>query len=804
MLRNYFKIAMRNISRNKLYSVLNIVGLAIGITCCILILFYVQDELSYDRFNTKADQIFRIVPTFTTSERTMFMATNAHVLGPMLKEEFPEVESFVRFTYYGRPKVMTYGDISFSEEKFLWADSSVFEVFDFELVQGNPAEALVNPNTMVISEKTAEKYFGSDSPLGKSLQLNHNTLYTVTGVMKNIPKTSHITPDILASFLSLGLKPSTNIAMDLLNQVNYYTYLLLRPGSDPETMEQKFTESVISKLAAILKSLGGSAELELQPLPRIYLHSERENELERTGDVAYVWLFIGIGMFILLLACLNFMNLSTARSANRAKEVGLRKVVGAHKPQLVRQFLGESMILTSIAFVLSALLVVVTIPVFRNISGKDLTLQSFSNPAVLLGFGALFIIISVIGGSYPAFFLSAFRPVEVIQGTLRRGAKSSALRIALVSFQFAVSIILIIGTFTVNRQLNYVRNKNLGYDKEHVISIQIRNPETQTLFEAIKEAIRRHPSVLNVSASTSTPLGFNDFSVHHAEGKPEDESVMLFANMVDEDFVATYKIEIVQGRNFSKNFPTDLGNAILINEVAVRKLGWENSAIGKHIDRFETMTKKIPHKIVGIVKDYHFQSLHEQIQPLMLYYSNPYGNYSLLSVRVRPENIQETVGFLERTWKQFDSQFPFEFSFVDDQYDAIYRTEVRLGKLFTYFTALAIIIGCLGLFGLTSFTTEQRTKEIGIRKVLGASISGVIILLVRDFTKWVILAVLVAWPIGYFVMKDWLQNFAYRTSLGAWIFLSAALLALAISILTVSYQSIKAALANPAHSLKYE
>ncbi len=804
MLKNYIKVALRNISRNKLYSVLNIVGLAIGIACCILILFYVQDELSYDRFNDKADNIFRIVPTFTTSERTMYMGTNAHVMGPMLKEEFPEVDNYVRFTSYGSPKVLTYGDISFSEEKFVWADGSVFDIFSFELLQGNPKEALVNPNTLVISEKVAEKYFGNDSPLGKSIQLNHNTLYTITGVMKNLPKTSHITPDILASFSTLGLKPSTNIAMDLLNQVNYYTYLLLRPGSGPTIMEQKFTESINKKIAVILKSLGGTAELELQPLTRIYLHSDRENELERTGDMAYVWLFTGIGLFILLLACLNFMNLSTARSANRAKEVGLRKVVGAHKPQLVRQFLGESMILTLIAFLLSGLLVIVTMPVFRNISGKDLTLQSFLNPVFLLGLFGLFFIISLIGGSYPAFFLSAFRPVEVIQGTLRRGAKSSALRIVLVSFQFAVSIILIIGTFTVSRQLNYIRSKNLGYDKDHVISIRMRNPETQKKFEAIKEAVRRYPSVLNVSASTSTPLGFNDFSVHHAEGKPEDESIMLFANMIDEDFIDAYKIDIVQGRNFSKEFPTDLGNAILINEAAVRKLGWQDKAVGKHIERYATMTKRIPHKIVGIVKDYHFQSLHEQIQPLMLYYSSPYGNFNMLSVRARPENIQDTLAFLETTWKQFDTQFPFEFSFVDDQYDATYRTEVRLGKLFGYFTALAILIGCLGLFGLTSFTTEQRTKEIGIRKILGASVSGVIFLLVRDFIKWVFLAVVVAWPIGYFVMRDWLQNFAYRASLGVWIFLSAALLALAISIVTVSYQSIKAALANPANSLKYE
>jgi putative ABC transport system permease protein len=522
------------------------------------------------------------------------------------------------------------------------------------------------------------------------------------------------------------------------------------------------------------------------------------------GDITYVWLFSGIGIFILLLACLNFMNLSTARSANRAKEVGLRKVVGANKSQLVRQFLGESMILTFISFMLAIVLVLMSMPFFRNISGKDMMINNLLNPAILAGFIGLFLIISLIGGSYPAFFLSSFKPVEVIQGTLKRGAKSSALRVVLVSFQFAVSIILIIGTFTVNTQLKFVRSKNLGYDKDHVIMIQMRNTETQNKYEAIKEAIQRNPSVINVSASSTSPLGTSDFSAHHVVGKPEDEINMLWAQMVDENYIDTYKMEMVLGRNFSKDFTSDRNEAIIINEAAVKKIGWQDDPINKQIERFTSLTTRQPYTVVGVVKDYHFQSLHKQIEPMMLYYTSPYGNFSRLSVRVRPENIQETITFLETTWKQFDSQYPFEFSFVDDQYDALYRTEVRLGKLFSYFTALAILIGCLGLFGLTAFTTEQRTKEIGIRKVLGASIQGIIYMLVRDFTKWVFLAVVVAWPIGYLVMNSWLKNFAYRANLGVWIFLLSALLAFMISIVTVSYQSIKAALANPANSIRTE
>ncbi len=804
MLKNYLKIALRNISRNKLYSGLNIVGLAIGLACCILILLYVHDELSYDRFHDNADSIYRIVPTFTTSERTMYLSVNAHVQGPMLKNEFPEVVDYVRFTSYGSPKVIEYENISFSEERFLWVDESIFEVFSFDMILGNPKEALVNPNTVVITEEMAEKYFGSENPMGKSLQVNHDALYSVTGVIKNIPSSSHLKPDFLASFSTLGLEPSTNIAQDLLSSMNYYTYVLLQEGTNYLEMEKKITEGINRYIGAMLESLGGSIELGLQPLTKIYLHADRELESEQTGDITYVWLFSGIGVFILLLACLNFMNLSTARSANRAKEVGLRKVVGANKSQLVRQFLGESMILTLISFMLAIVLVLMSMPFFRNISGKDMMINNLLNPAILAGFIGLFLIIGLIGGSYPAFFLSSFKPVEVIQGTLKRGAKSSALRVVLVSFQFAVSIILIIGTFTVNTQLKFVRSKNLGYDKDHVIMIQMRNTETQNKYEAIKEAIQRNPSVINVSASSTSPLGTSDFSAHHVVGKPEDEINMLWAQMVDENYIDTYKMEMVLGRNFSKDFTSDRNEAIIINEAAVKKIGWQDDPINKQIERFTSLTTRQPYTVVGVVKDYHFQSLHKQIEPMMLYYTSPYGNFSRLSVRVRPENIQETITFLETTWKQFDSQYPFEFSFVDDQYDALYRTEVRLGKLFSYFTALAILIGCLGLFGLTAFTTEQRTKEIGIRKVLGASIQGIIYMLVRDFTKWVFLAVVVAWPIGYLVMNSWLKNFAYRANLGVWIFLLSALLAFMISIVTVSYQSIKAALANPANSIRTE
>ncbi len=805
MLKNYIKIALRNLRRNKLYSVLNITGLAIGITCCMLILLYVQDELSYDRFHEKSTRIYRATTHFVLKDRIMDFASTAHVQGPMFKEEYPEVENYVRFNSYGSRRMIRYEDVSYAEEKFIWVDNSVFDVFSFNLIKGNPKEALTKPNMVVITEDIAEKYFGDQDPIGKNLRIHNDELYMVTGIVENIPTNSHIRPDFLASFITLDLQPTGNAAADLVNNVDYYTYLLLEEGADYKALEQKFVGFIEKYLSPLISSIGGSARYDLQPLTSIYLHSDLENELERTGDIAYVWLFSGIGLFILLLACLNFMNLSTARSANRAKEVGLRKVVGAQRAQLIKQFIGESMILTFIAILLSLFLVFFTLPIFNNISGKNLAMTYLSNPVLLLGLFGFFIIVSLIGGSYPAFFLSAFRPVEVLQGRLRRGAKNSVLRIALVSLQFTVSIVLIIGTLIVSKQLNYVRNKNLGYDKDHIIALRIRNEETQKRHEALRNALLTNPNILSVSASSSLPLGQNSFSAHHIAGQPLSEMIMLHTQIVDEHFIDTYNMEIVEGRNFSRDFPTDLQEAIIVNEATVRKLGWQDEALGKEIDALMSMTEMKTYRIIGVIKDYHFLSLHEEIQPLVLYNANPYGgDYYRMSLRVRPENIQGTIGFLRSKWREFDSQYPLEFAFLDDQYDALYRAEERLGKLFGYFTALAILIGCLGLFGLSAYSAEQRTKEIGIRKVLGATTSNVTMLLVREFTKWVLLAVLIAWPVGYYIMNTWLQNFAYRIGLGVDTFLLAALLALVIAIMTVTYQAVKAAVANPVESLKYE
>ena len=805
MLKNYIKIAFRNLFRKKLYSFLNITGLAIGFACSFLLLFYIQDELSFDRFHEKGDRIFRVETDLSTSERTLLAATCANPMGPMLKTDYPEIEEIVRFSSYGQQKIMQYGEKMFYEEKFLWVDANIFDVFTFAFLKGDPREALVRPNTMVITRDMAVKYFGDEDPIGKSLRFNNDSLYEVTGVLENIPHTSHMRPDFLASIETLNLKPSGNAVRDLLTEINYYTFLLLREGADPAALEQKFPGFLDKTIGPAMTAMKGSARLTLRPVAEIYLYSDRENDQERTSSVTFVYLFAGIGLFILLLACLNFMNLSTARSANRAREVGLRKVVGAHKRQLIQQFLGESAVITFIAAAISLVLVFLSMPLFRTLSGKDLQAGFLLAPVFLLGLLALVLLISLIGGSYPAFFLSAFRPIETLQGKLKRGSKRSLMRIVLVSFQFTVSIILIIGTLTVGKQLTHIRNKNLGYDKDHVVSILVRNPETQKKLETIKSVFQQNPDVLAAAASATTPLGWSDFRGDHPVGKAENEMFMMFVQFVDEDYVNLYDMKILEGRNFSREFPNDPQNSIIINQTAARKFGWEEDPLTHELEvGHEAFRKKTRFKVIGVVEDFHFQSLHEEVNPMILYNSCLYGSFNQVSVKMRPENVQSTMAFLKTKWNEIDSQYPFEFTFVDDQFDELYRAEERMGSLFGYFTALAIAIGCLGLFGLTSFTAEQRTKEIGIRKILGASVSGIIILLVREFTKWVLLAVFIAWPIGYLVMNSWLQNFAYRISVGVDTLVLAALMALAVSLLTVSFQSIRAALAEPVKSLRYE
>lgn len=805
MLKNYIILAFRNIFRDKLYNFLNISGLALGIASCLLVMFYVSNELKHDKFHEKSPVIYRLTTRFYIQDRIMNLATTSYLQGPMVKEEFPEVEDFVRLTRYGTSRIIKYGEKTFTEDKFLWADDSFFNIFSFNLKKGDPKLALIEPNSVVITENIAKKYFGDEDPLGKDLLVHNKDLYKVTGVLENYPQTSHLHPDFIASFCSLNIYSTNDIANDLVGNVDYYTYLLLREGSEPIQIERKLEKFKEKYIGVLLQNLGCEADYNLQPLTKIYLHSQKENELEATSNINYIYLLTAIGIFILILSSLNYMNLSTARSANRTKEIGLRKVVGAHRSQLILRFLMESMLLTLISVVLAILLVYIMLPVFKSISGKDLSMNYFLDPVIALGLFGLFIILGIISGSYSAFFLSSFRPAEVIQGKLRSKTGHAYMRVILVSVQFTISIILIIGTLLMNKQQNFMRTMRLGYEKDNIISLKLRNSETRKKCDSIKREFLQNPDVIKVSTSMHIPLGTNMFSAHHPVGKPQDEQIMLYGQIVDQDFLETYGLELIAGRNFSREFPNDPQESIIINQTAARELGWQNNALGKEIEMIMSLEDRIKYKIIGIVKDYHFQSLHEKIHPIALYNSSPFGErFNKISARIAPGKTGDVMAFIAAKWKEFDPLYPLEFIFIDDQYDSLYRSEERLSKLFMYFTILAIIVGCLGLFGLSSFSAEQKTKEIGIRKVLGATVTGIILLMLKEFMKWIMLAVLIAWPLAYFLMNSWLQNFAYRIKPGLDIFLLSSLLALLVAFFTIIFQSVRASIADPVDSLHYE
>ena len=768
-------------------------------------MFYLNNELKYDKFNERSSRIYRLTTRFYVQDRIMELATTSYIQGEMVKNEFPEVEDYVRFSRYGTSRIIKYGEKTFTEDKFLWADNSLFSIFSFKLKKGDPKLALTGPYSVVITEKMAKKYFGDEDPLGKSLLVHNKDLYKVTGILEDYPQTSHIRPDFIASFTSLNIYTTNDIANDLVGNVDYYTYLLLRTDSDPGKTEQKLEDFKEKYIGALLQRLGCRADYNLQPLNKIYLHSQKENELEPTSNIKYIYLFSAIGFFILLLSSLNFMNLSTARSSRRAKEIGLRKVIGAHRIQLVIRFLIESMLLTLISVCISILLVYITLPIFESISGKDLSMNYFLDPNIALGLFGLFIVLGVLSGSYSAFFLSSFRPAEVLHGKLSIRTSHSLMRVVLVSVQFTVSIILIIGTLMVNKQQNYISSVRLGYEKNNIIALKIRNSETRKKCDSIKRELLQNPDILAASASMHLPLGTNMFSAHHPVGKPQDEQIMLYGQIADHDFLDTYGLELLEGRNFSRDFPNDPKESIIINETAVKELGWQNNALGQEIEMILSLDERIRYKVIGVVKDYHFQSLHEKIHPVALYNASPFGeSFNKISSRITPGKINEVLAFIESKWKEFDPLYPLEYIFIDDQYDSLYRSEERLGRLFLYFTLLAIFVGCLGLFGLSSYSAEQKSKEIGIRKVLGASVLGIILLMLKEFMKWILLAVFIAWPLGYLVMNSWLENFAYRIDPSWDIFLLSSLLALLIAFATIIFQSVRASIAEPVDTLRYE
>jgi putative ABC transport system permease protein len=727
------------------------------------------------------------------------LASTNHPIGDYLRDNYAEVINSAKFRRYKYGQTLVeYQENKFFENRVYYADDSVFDVFTYPMLMGDPDTALKSPHSIVLAESFAIKYFGEDYPIGKILRLDNREDFKVTGVIKDIPRNTHFPINMLLSFESFYVN-NPQLKGRWPADFEVYTFVLLKEDFDYKELETKLPAIVEKQLGTLIKAVGGRVEYSIQPLTDIHLHSDLLNEPIGQSDIAYIYGFSAIALFILLIACFNFMNLSTARSAKRANEVGMRKVLGANKTKLIYQFLGESLILSAFAYFIAAGLAELSLPIIRSLTSVELSIFFTDIPLfVLISVGFVFVV-GIVAGSYPAFFLSAFKPVSILKGSSISGPTSYRFRSILVVFQFAISVFLFIGTIIIFNQIRFMKNRNLGFDKEHLVFIQIFDDSIKSSTETVKEELAKLPGVIHVSATSHVPGHGAMHNGYVPEGFSYQESLMMGRISVDPDFIETFGIELIAGRNFSPQFSTDKEYSILINEMAVKEIGWDD-ALGKQIT--ELVEIEVPKTVIGVVKDFHTDSLHNPLEPICID-QNP-GNFNYIAVRFGPGGVSEPMAILEKKWKELDSTGTFDYAFLEDSLVGQYRAEERLSVIFTYFSILAIFIACLGLFGLASFTAEQKTKEIGIRRILGAPVSGIVLLLSKEFTKWVVAANLLAWPIAYFLMQKWLQNFAFRISIGIGTFLLAAALALMIALTIVCYQSLKAALANPIESLRYE
>ncbi len=793
MLKNYFKIAFRNLWRHRVFSFINILGLTVGLTACFLIFLYVRFELSYDKFHSKGDRIYRIVCDIKTPTETMHPGGPSWAVGPHLMGGFPQVEAAVRTT--DDELLVRKGDVKFQEMHSLWADSSLFEVFDFKLIKGNPHSALNEPLNIVFSESAVKKYFGDKDPVGQTVLLTGEGFTAkITGVMKDIPENSMIKADMIVSMNTLTRKLNPNLDNQWGNYGNR-TYVLLKPGANAVAFEKQIPAFLEKMNGTEMKKLNMYPTLMLEKFPEAYLHSDRNDS--NSGSIKNVYIFSIVAVFILLIACFNFINLTTARSAERAKEVGIRKVVGAGRQQLTRQFIGESVLVCVIAFLLTVGAATLLLPSFNLLAGKTLSKGIFGD----MGFiGILFlasICIGLLAGVYPALVLSSFKPVTVLKGRFATGTRGILLRKGLVIAQFTISIALIISTIIVFLQMNFMRNQDLGFSKDQMMVI---NSNGDPARDAFMNAARGLPNVKAVTMSSSVPGGGNMGAYSQIQNV---KGVMQIANLdlyfVDFEYLTQYNVKMAAGRTFSRSFMTDTTQAMILNESAVKMFGYHSpqDAVGRDFDQWGRKGK-----IIGVMKDFHFKSLQEEIKPLSMRIE-PNG-CGLVSIKVSVNNLPATISAIESKWNTLIPARPFSYFFLDEFFDKQYKSEQRFGKLFLNFAVLAIIISCLGLLGLASYSTMQRTREIGIRKVLGATVPNIVNLLSKEFLKLVGVAIIIASPIAWFAMHKWLQDFAYRIPISWWIFVLAAVAATIIAIVTVSFQAIKAAISNPVVSLRSE
>ncbi|PKP52482.1 MAG: hypothetical protein CVT92_08620 [Bacteroidetes bacterium HGW-Bacteroidetes-1] len=806
MLKNFFLTSYRRLLRQPGFSLINIFGLAIGLAACLLILLYITDELSYDRFHEKADRIYRVT-TYGKFGNNEFHSTYTPApFAEAIIREFPEVESVTRLMVLSQHSVRV-GEKTFIEDRFAYADSVFFDVFSFELIEGDPKRALTEPRTIILTESTARRYFGKEDPMGKMIIENDMHHYRVTGIAKDIPYNSHFRFNALASFTSLAWHSNKS----WFNQ-SAQTYLVFAKGTDVTLTEEKLNPFIYRNIKdQLFQFIGISFEefaksgqtygYNFQKLTDIHLLSNLDGELEANGNITYVYLFSLIALFILLIACINFMNLSTARSVSRAKEVGIRKVLGSQRADIIFQFLAESFVYVFIAMILAVLLIEISMPFFNHISNKHLSF-SFNTPSYFLLSIPVFIVITgLIAGSYPAFFMSAFQPLQVIKGQFFQGMTKNRPRSLLVLFQYSISIVLLISTFVIFSQLKFIQKKNMGYEKENMLIIK-RVHGLNTGLQVFKQKLLQHPEILNASYTLDLPgddFGSNSMGV---AGRPLEEVNLLMVMFADYDLLETLGIKLSEGRWFSKDFGTD-SSAVILNEAAMRALGITDLNREKVIRHATPPYEHLVSPIIGVVEDFHFESLHKGIRPMAIYLRND-GWLNRMVVKVKGEKLQELIQVMEKEWNNMETGQPFTYTTLDQNMASFYQNDHRTRIIYTIFSLLALFVASLGLFGLAAYTTESRTKEIGIRKVLGANISKIIFMLTKEFTKYVLLANLIAWPFAFWLADNWLNNFAYRIAMPWSAFVGAAVLSFAIALLTVFFLAFKAARSNPVNALKYE
>jgi len=791
MIRNYLKIAWRNLYKSKIFSLIHIMGLTIGITVCMMIFLYIMNEFSVDRFHKQGKNIYRVMRGFDKK-----MSRAPYLSAPYaqaLLTDFPaDIKDAVRV--WKTNFLVSFGDKAFDERRVYVADADFFKVFSFPLLKGNAATALKDPGSVVLTRNIAEKYFGSvDNAMGKTISFDKVRPMKVTGVSVNVPSNSHMDFDMVNTLSSFPDRANGKIWIN-----NFlFTYLLLSPNTDPAKLEAKFPQFMDKYMGKDMASLGIHQDLKITPLTDIYFEPASAFDDVKHGDKTVVYIFISIAVLIMLIACINFMNLSTLRAVERSKEVGLRKVLGAVRNHLVSQFIGESVLLAVISSILSIGLLFALLPTYNNILGYSLTVN-WDSWYIYAFLGGVILFVGVLAGSYPAFVLSAFSPIDALKGKLRLGKGGAFFRQALVVVQFSISVFLIIGTIVIMNQMHYVKNKSLGYDQAQTVIVQIDNGDIYNHMKVFKTELENTPGVASVSLMSGEPGGF--FDIHSFEAEGQTQTFKPRTEFADFEYVKTLGLKVIAGRDFSPLFPSDSLNSVLINATAAKKLGFSpDQAVGKWIKN--TLRDDHKRRIVGVVQDFNFLSLKENMDALVI---SPYEDRRVIVIKLKPGNISESLNEIKKVYAQVAPVFPFEYTFLDQKFATIYKADIRQQTIMSIFAGLAIFIACLGLFGLASFTAAKRTKEIGVRKVLGSSVQNILLLLSRDMLKPVGIATIIAIPLGYSFTNMWLQNFAYRTPLAWWIFVLAAGVTFAIALITVSFQSLKAALANPVKSLRTE